>query len=158
MIRYTFDGEAEFQAQLKQIMREFPQETRQAVYNTAFVSVETYMKRNDIPVDTGRLRASIHTKSIQKEMHSYQDEDGNTFNGTLTTSINRDTVAVGTNVEYAELMNERGGGGENSRRTVGGAKRSKGYGKGFFDKAVRNGEIQLEKRLRKLINELGDSV
>lgn len=155
---YASINDRELIRQLDRLKELFPQETREAVYNTALVSIETYMKRNDIPVDTGRLRASINTKSVRKELHRYEDNDGQAFDGTLSPSVDLDHVVVGTNVEYAEYINKNGGGGPFSNREVDGMKRPKGYGKGFFDKAVRNGEIQLEKRLRRLINDMEDLV
>lgn len=159
MISASIDNFDAFNAQIKQLLKEFPREVSKEIYNTALVDVESFMKtKTNIPVDTGRLRASIHTKRIGKPNHQYTDREGNSFNGTLTGQVSRDEVIVGTNVEYAEYMNERGGGGPNSRRTVRGAKRPKGYGKGFFDKAVANGEKRLIERMEKLINELGDSV
>jgi phage gpG-like protein len=158
MIKYEFKGNRDLLKQLKYIEKHFPREVREAVYNTAFVSIEGYIKRNDIPVDTGRLRASFTTKSVKKETHSYTDRDGTVYDGTLSERIDLDTVIVGSNVDYAERINKFGGGGENSRRTVNGNKRSKGYGQGFFDKAVKNGQIMLMRRLQKLVDGIGGMV
>ena len=159
MISARIDNFDAFNAQIKQLLKEFPREVSKEIYNTALVDVESFMKtKTNIPVDTGRLRASIHTKRIGKPNHQYTDREGNSYNGTITGQVSREQVIVGTNVEYAEYMNDRGGGGQFSRRTVKGAKRPKGYGKGFFDKAVANGEKRLVERMEKLINDLGDSV
>ncbi len=159
MISARIDNFKAFQDQIEELMKKFPKEVSKEIYNTALVDVESYMKKEtNIPVDTGRLRASIHTKRVGKPTHTYTDREGNSFNGTLTGNVSRDQVIVGTNVEYAEIMNKYGGGGDNSRRTSGGAKRPKGYGKGFFNKAVENGEKRLMERMEDLINRLGDSV
>ena len=151
--------------QLKQLQKKFPQEAREILVEVALVDVESYMKKNDIPVDTGRLRASIHTKfkngmskQYTPESETYSDNEGNTFDGTLSGKLTIDSVIVGTNVEYAEKINRIGGGGENSKRTVGGMKRSKGYGKGFFDNAVKNGEMRLLAEMKNLINRAGGLV
>ncbi len=136
----------------------FPREVREEIYNTAFVDVESFIKKNDIPVDTGRLRASFYTKTTWNPTHEYSDRSNNSFDGTLSERVDKDSVVVGSNVEYAELMNERGGGGENSRRTVRGQKRSKGYGQGFFDKAIKNGEEKFARRIEKLARKLGDQL
>ena len=159
MISARIDNFDAFNAQIKQLLKEFPREVSKEIYNTALVDVESFMKtKTNIPVDTGRLRASIHTKRIGKPNHQYTDREGNSYNGTITGQVSREQVVVGTNVEYAEYINDFGGGGPFSRRTVKGAKRPKGYGKGFFDKAVANGEKRLIERMEKLINDLGDSV
>lgn len=159
MISARIDNFDAFNAQIKQLLKEFPREVSKEIYNTALVDVESFMKtKTNIPVDTGRLRASIHTKRIGKPNHQYTDREGNSYNGTITGQVSREQVIVGTNVEYAEYMNERGGGGKYSRRTVKGAKRPKGYGKGFFNKAVENGEKRLIERMEDLINRLGDMV
>jgi phage gpG-like protein len=159
MISARIDNFDAFNAQIKQLLKEFPREVSKEIYNTALVDVESFMKtKTNIPVDTGRLRASIHTKRIGKPNHQYTDREGNSYNGTITGQVSREQVIVGTNVEYAEYINDFGGGGQFSRRTVKGAKRPKGYGKEFFDKAVANGEKRLIERMEKLINDLGDSV
>lgn len=158
MIRAEITGSNELQKQLKELLKEFPQEIEQIVTHTAIVDVESFIKRNPIPVDTGRLRASFHTKRVSKPTHRYNDDEGNSFDGTLRGKVYKDSVLVGSNVEYAEFMNERGGGGEFSGRTVGGMKRAKGYAKGFFDRAVENGEKRFIERLEAFLNGLGDSV
>lgn len=159
MIRTTFQNDKEMQAKLKKLIEKFPDDVRNINEIVARVSVETYIKKNDIPIDTGRLRASITTKTIKDQTHTYHDDEGNEYDGSLRTNIDENSVVVGTNVVYANKMNRLGGGGAGSKRTdLTGQKRGSGYGQGFFDKGVKNGEIQLEKRLRKLINDLGDSL
>jgi carbon monoxide dehydrogenase subunit G len=62
--------------------------------------VETDYKR-EVPVDTGRLRSSIHMQHSDNQGHTYSDNQGRMFDGTLPTKADRYTVFVGTNVEYA---------------------------------------------------------
>jgi hypothetical protein len=64
-----------------------------------------------VPVDTGRLRSSIHTEHSDQTSFSYSDSKGNTFNGSLGYKLERTQVIVGTNVEYANKIEYRGGTG-----------------------------------------------
>ena len=59
------------------------------------------------PVDTGRLRSSAHMQHSDNRTHRYSDKKGGSFDGTLSTDPDRYTVFVGTNVEYAPMI-ERG--------------------------------------------------
>lgn len=52
--------------QLELIQEHFPDEVRAVVLEVAHVDIESYIKENDIPVDTGRLRASFHVKYLKK--------------------------------------------------------------------------------------------
>lgn len=65
--------------------------------------VETDYKKV-VPVDFGRLKTSIHLQHSDYKAHSYNDRKGNSFDGTLSTSPDRYTVFVGTNVEYAPVI------------------------------------------------------
>jgi hypothetical protein len=54
------------------------------------------------PVDTGRLRSSIHPKMKPSDSFSYSDNTGKTFTGGLKEPVEQGKeVVVGTNVEYA---------------------------------------------------------
>jgi hypothetical protein len=99
------------------------------------VEIETVAKRN-VPVDSGRLRASIITVTRNATTFNYTDREGGSYDGMLrTVRARQGEVIVGTNVEYAEKIHERGGGGPNSGRSNGGQKKPKGYGKHFLKKA-----------------------
>lgn len=137
---------------LKEFSVKFPNEVRDIMLTVAKVDIESYAKTNPIPVDTGRLRASIYTKWVKEQQHLYTDGQGNNFNGTLEEKVDLNTILVGTNVNYAPKINRNGGGGENSSRTSGGLKRPKGYGKGFMDNAYLNGKQSLKKELAQLAN------
>ena len=135
-------------------------------------------KESNIPVDTGRLRSSYHVKYMKKPNpetsrtkaklakigklpesqmnYNYtaknDDEEGEsvkTFDGTLSESVDLDSVIVGTNVEYAKKINREGGGGPNSR-----SGKPKGTGQGHFDKAVAFGKIGLQKEMTNLAKRL----
>lgn len=174
--------------QIKEIQKLFPQEVDSVVLEVALVDVETFAKREtDIPVDSGRLRASIHTKfakrpspevarsksRLQKKIARSENglpdsqlsfsyhvpavvgddgeiiEKAKTYDGSLETPLDLNSVLVGTNVEYAKKINRRGGGGPNSRSQL-----PLGTGQGFFDKAVKNGERQLINQMRNLVNRM----
>jgi hypothetical protein len=62
-----------------------------------------------VPVDTGRLRSSIHTEHSDQTSFSYSDSKGNTFTGSLGYRLKPTQVVVGTNVEYAEVIEYKGG-------------------------------------------------
>jgi phage gpG-like protein len=75
------------------------------VINQALLAIES--KAKDLsPVDTGRLRSSIHAVAVGKpdEFGYYNDSNGQTFDGKLKSAVDNDgtnTGMVGTNVEYA---------------------------------------------------------
>ena len=62
-----------------------------------------------VPVDTGRLRSSIHTEHSDQTIFTYSDSKGNTFEGSLGYRLKPTQVVVGTNVEYAEKIEYMGG-------------------------------------------------
>jgi hypothetical protein len=62
-----------------------------------------------VPVDTGRLISSIHTEHSDIKSFNYSDREGNTYNGTLGYDLKPTQVIVGTNVEYAQKIEYRGG-------------------------------------------------
>jgi phage gpG-like protein len=158
-VKFEFKGEKELKKKLAELVKKIPIEAQKLILETAIIDIESYAKSNEIPVDTGRLRSSIHTKYIRSVNvanssthgnYSYSDNTGNSYDGSLSESVDINSVVVGTNVEYAQKINRLGGGGEGSGRTAGGSKKPKGYGKNFFDKAVNNGKTMLLKRLKDL--------
>ena len=58
------------------------------------------------PVDTGRLRNSITfvVKNEEGKTVAYTDEHGNQYEYTVGEGLENDTVAIGTNVEYAKYV------------------------------------------------------
>jgi hypothetical protein len=75
------------------------------VINEALLAIETRAKGYS-PVDTGRLRSSIHAVAVGKgeSAYTYSDERGNSYNGALDVARSNegsDIGMVGTNVEYA---------------------------------------------------------
>lgn len=151
--------------QIEALKKQFPEEVRTVVLQTA-VEVHAHIIENDIPIDTGRLRASFHIKFLKKpdttrakalrlpnQQTSYNySADGKSFDGTISEPVTDEIVIVGSNVEYAKRINRLGGGGEYSRRKdESGFKRPKGYGQNFFDKAVERGYTRFLQRSRNLV-------
>jgi hypothetical protein len=62
-----------------------------------------------VPVDTGRLRSSIHTEHSGFRNFTYNNKQGDIFDGKLSINPNDRQVVVGTNVEYSTIIEERGG-------------------------------------------------
>lgn len=160
-VKVDLVGDKELKKQLKQLMKIIPNETLATLLEVAFVDIETFAKdKANIPVNTGRLRASLHTKYKRKPKESTlpipsqqtnfrYSAEGELFDGTLSEPIDENTIIVGTNVEYAKRINRLGGGGPNSRRKL-----PKGQGQAFFDKAVNNGYVSLKGRLVKLAKKI----
>lgn len=62
-----------------------------------------------VPVDTGRLKTSIHTEHSDIRAFNYSDSKGNTYNGSLGLSLKPTQVVIGTNVIYASKIEYQGG-------------------------------------------------
>ena len=57
---------------------------------------------SDMPVLTGRLRASVHAKTKSTDNYSYSNNKSESFNGSLHETVRDGSEAViGTNVNYA---------------------------------------------------------
>lgn len=82
---------------LKNLPEDIKRRVRDAIRETALVDIETEAKlklTRDRHIDTGRLRASIHTE--------YQGSQ-RTLSGSITDDM---TFIVGTNVVYAKKIEE----------------------------------------------------
>lgn len=62
-----------------------------------------------VPVDTGRLRSSIHTEHSDFRNFNYTNKQGEIFDGKLSIDPTNKQVVVGTNVVYSTIIEERGG-------------------------------------------------
>ena len=71
-----------------------------------------------VPVDTGRLRSSVHTEHSNMSSFSYSDSQGNTFNGSLGYSLKPTQVIVGTNVIYSGVIEYKGGKAGKGKRAL----------------------------------------
>lgn len=159
MISVDLKGDSKLREQLHILSGLMEDKVKAMILEVAFVDVETFAKK-EVPVDTGRLRASIHTKFKSKgdakalplpesqQTFSYTSE-GETYNGTLREPIKELEVIVGTNVEYAKKINREGGGGPNSRSQL-----PKGTGQGYMDKAAANGRVALRREAQALVNQV----
>lgn len=80
---------------------------KKALIKGALVDVETGAKKKitqDGHIDTGRLRASIHTSYKGKETYSYSDNEGKSFTSRLDVRYKEYNVFVGTDVHYSEKI------------------------------------------------------
>jgi hypothetical protein len=140
MIKFDILNINALREEMKQLNKRIQEEVDETILAMARVEIETVAKRN-VPVDSGRLRASIITVTKDTTTFNYTDREGGSYDGMLrTVRAGEGDVIVGTNVEYAEKIHERGGGGPNSGRSSGGQKKPKGHGRHFlrkaYDKAV----------------------
>lgn len=63
-----------------------------------------------VPVDTGRLRSSIHNETKDFQNFVYADSTGQKFNGGFSLKAQNELeVLIGTNVEYSEIIEQQGG-------------------------------------------------
>lgn len=98
------------QVDLKDLLKDFSQyseKVQTGVKNelgTTGREIETSYKIG-VPVITSRLRSSIHTEDINFRRFAYNDKKGNSFDGSFTEKAGNElTVLVGTNVEYAGVI------------------------------------------------------
>lgn len=69
-----------------------------------------------VPVDTGRLRSSIHTETAESNSFSYSDNQGQTFNGGFSQKPKNELETfVGSNVQYAAIIENNGGKGQKGK-------------------------------------------
>lgn len=139
---------------LKDELKNLNDEIKDTVFEVLFAmsksEIETPAKRT-APKDTGRLIASINTFTKNITTFNYRDETGQSYDGTLKSIKPKGyEIIVGTNVEYAVYMHEKGGGGPYSGRTVGGEKRPKGYGRYFLKKAYEQAVPKIVAELRRI--------
>ena len=91
-----------FVSNLDEVLSAFEQQIKTALEKCG-MDAESYAKRYETAVDTGRLRNSItHATQENPGIDVYSDKHGNTFSGGSTRgNAEEHTVVIGTNVEYA---------------------------------------------------------
>jgi len=91
---------------LQKLRRSIPDEAYNQLIEIAIVEGESEAKKSLTThrhVDTGRLRASIHTEYFGGDHGvTYKDDSGKSYNGKLSRNPAKDEVYFGTNVEYSE--------------------------------------------------------
>jgi phage gpG-like protein len=149
-IKVSVDKVEELSNELANLKKEIVEKVYETFITMARVEVETVAKQN-VPVDSGRLRASITTLTKESQTYQYTDREGNSFDGRLKSVQPKEyEVIVGTNVEYAEKIHDKGGGGKFAGRTSGGQKNPKGYGRGFLDNAFTQAIPKMVAAIRKI--------
>ena len=119
----------------------------QAELDKSGFRIETGAKERTI-VDTGRLRSSIHVKTINTgKKHTYSDGKGKSHVGILDVIPKKLEAYVGTDVEYAYKIHSDGGVKTNA--ILG------GNGKGFLFNAYEAEKPKLIESLKKVLDEIG---
>ena len=96
-IRRTIDNMEQFEEKIVNAVKK-------GMEKTALTDIERGAKRkiaSDGHIDTGRLRASIHTNYGNNTTHNYSDQLGNSFSESLINVSQEFKIMVGTAVEYA---------------------------------------------------------
>ena len=88
-----------------------PRSPLQDLLNITGLDIVRFAKKSSrMPVDTGRLRASVHMKNTVNDANIYVDKHGKVFNGGLDEPIKEgEEIVVGSNVEYAMLQESKHG-------------------------------------------------
>jgi phage gpG-like protein len=106
-IRIDISGQGQIQANANRTKEEIRRKVKAALVEIALVDIETGAKQkldSDGHIDTGRLRASLHTEYEGNRGHNYSDDFGNGYSGELTAAVGENDVIVGTNVHYAKYI------------------------------------------------------
>jgi hypothetical protein len=139
MIKLEVKGVAEVEQMFNRLGKEGGKYFQRALTETAIESVSVMIKES--PVLTNRLRSSMHHESPSSRKYVYKDNQGNVFDGKLSVIFTNIGAAFGTNVEYAEVANERSSSPH------------------FFEKAFDFANDKINERLRvnyeKALKELG---
>lgn len=159
------------------IRDQFPDEVKAMYLEVALVDIETYAKKEaDIPVDTGRLRASIHTKynkrpnpknrSTQQKLGAAAMASENGLPLSQTSFTYEVTEGEGENLtvktydgtlsaqpdEWSVYVGTNVPYAKKINRVGGGGPNSarklqKGTGQKFWDKAIENGRENLRREM-----------
>ncbi len=113
---------------------------RKALVETAIAGVTEMKAPANMPVVTGRLRSSIHYEKPETATYNYVDKTGQLFIGDFAEKPVGLSVATGTNVEYAEDVNEF-------------SNKGKGFFKKGYDKMQGELLVRMEKNMETLMNE-----
>lgn len=118
----------EFKSKKKEVLQEFEKKLERALQDVGKEAVSLTHRDKDsggTPVDTGRLRNSISYATNERQNYdfSYTDDDGKQFSDSAGGGVSEHTVIIGTNVEYAEKIEEGSlaRGGEEGSLARGGA-------------------------------------
>ena len=104
MVRVKLSGIEKIGKNATEIEKKLIKALNGALVTSALVDVETVAKKKltqDKHIDTGRLRASIHTTYKGNEHYSYTDDEGKAFSSRLDVKRKENSVYIGTDVKYA---------------------------------------------------------
>ena len=100
------DGVAQLIKNIQLTSAEIHKACKRGIDRTA-LAIESDAKRKitaDRHIITGRLRSSIHAELKEGQRFDYNDQHGNSFDGSLQESIEEMEAIVGTNVKYAPYI------------------------------------------------------
>lgn len=112
-MRVTVRGSRQITENMDEYKEKILKATHKAMVKTALIDIESVAKQkltSDGHIDTGRLRASIHTAypSLMgirgQNTHEYKDRFGTSFISRLDVDSQEFKVVVGTDVVYAEFV------------------------------------------------------
>lgn len=108
-VRVNIRGIRNIQRNSEQLEKDLTKAVHGAMVKGAMIDIETGAKKKitqDRHIDTGRLRASIHTTYGNKVIHNYNDMDGKSFEAMLDVRRKEFNVFVGTDVVYAKFIEQ----------------------------------------------------
>lgn len=133
-------GLEEFERKFKRMGKRGEAAMMKAMSDAATEGVTEMKRKENMPVVTGRLRSSIHKETPKTAQYSYKDRKGQLYIGGFQQKPVGLSVALGTNVNYAEDVNK-----------------NSPVGRGFFEKGwsvtKKALPVRMQKELDKLMNE-----
>ena len=132
MIKVELEGFEEAEKMFEKLGTTGEKYFQQAIKETAMEGASEMKSLLTNSVVTGRLRSSVHYETSKVKSNSfYKDSKGRGFYGAFDLRLGKLTAAFGTNVEYAESVNEY------SKKTP-----------RFYEASVKFAENKLQERLR----------
>lgn len=131
--------------EISKMFEQFGKEGGEALQRALFVTALEGSSEAKIncPVVTNRLRSSIHAENRKTKTTSYVDKNGVAYNGKLDVAFNELDAAFGTNVVYAETVNNGMNAQSYKRKSGSWTTVSARSGVGFMEKGAKKAEERL---------------
>lgn len=105
MMTVELKGVEELKAKFKKLGAAGEKAINDAINLTA-VEANSYMQ-TQTPVQTNRLRSSMHVETNKTTQNAYSDKLGHSYDGKFSIQLDKLQVAFGSNVSYATSANEK---------------------------------------------------
>ena len=105
MVSFELVGAGKFEKELRSLGKKGEAALLKAITETAIEGSSTMAE--NCPRVTGRLASSVHFETPTTRHFVYKDTTGRGYIGTFLNSPKGLSVMFGTNVEYAEAVNEK---------------------------------------------------